>query len=104
MLARDLAEVFVAGPWQQEDLVARGSRALARRGRWFLPLVSRLLARFPAGVRPARARVAAFLRDDGGLGKACRRTGGIEVTGRLRPAPEMAPAAGVPADWPLPVI
>jgi hypothetical protein len=103
-IARELAEVLVAGPWQGDDLLARGSRALVRRGRWFRPLTERLLAAFPAGPRPCATRVAAFLSQDPGFQRACQSPDGVAISDRRRVPPVMAPAPGAPAGWPVPAI
>jgi hypothetical protein len=104
-VARDLAEILVAGRWEFDALDVRGGRALVRRGRWFRPLLGRLLAAFPtAGVRPCAVRVAAFLATDPGFQRACRNPKGLAVTGRKQPTPEMAPAPGPPAGWAVPTI
>jgi hypothetical protein len=102
-LARALAEALTAGPWQADALIERGEQALARRGKWFRPLVARLLTAFPAGSRPSQARVARFLVEDPGLGRACESKRGIAFSGRWQ-TPVMAPAAGGPAAWDVPAI
>ena len=94
-----LAEALVAGPWQVEDLVDRGGRALGRRGRWLRPLARRLVAAF--GARPTAARVAAFLRDDDGFRLACGEQV-LTLAVRPWPAPAMWPAPGAPTSWPVP--
>ena len=104
LIARLLAEVLTAGPWQRDALLARGGRALVRRGRWFRPLTERLLAAFPAGARPGVVRVAAFLLADPGFERACRSEHGVSLSGRRQPAPVMAPAPGPPAAWPVPAL
>ena len=102
-VARDLAEALVAGPWQHDALLAQGRRSLIRRGRWFGPVIGRLLEAFPAGIRPATARVAAFLTDDPGFRRAYESEAGISIS-RRPPLPVMAPAPGAPATWLIPRI
>src|SRR5262249_27730024 len=103
LLARGLADAFVAGPWTVDELVERGGRALGRRWRWLRPLVRRLRAAFDCGTRPAALRVAAFLGEDEGLRKAYHRH-----TVTLAPAPRlpaaMVPASGAPLQWRVPQI
>lgn len=102
-VARGLAEALVEGAWREEDLLARGARAVDRRGRWLRPLVGRLLAAFGAGHRPTAARVAAFLRADAGFGRAHARRP-IELARRRPLPPVMWPAPGRPADWDVPAL
>jgi hypothetical protein len=98
-VTRGLAEVFVSGPWREDDLVARGARAVGRR-RWLRPLVRRVLAAFD-GPRPTAARLAAFLGDDPGLRHAhSRRPIGLEQGSTLPPV--MWPAPGGPSAWRVP--
>jgi RNA-directed DNA polymerase len=98
-----LAEALVAGPWREDDLVARGARAVGRRSRWLRPLVRRLLARFAGGLRPPAARVAAFLAEDARFCLADAREP-IELAVCLWPLPVMWPAPGRPSTWPVPPI
>jgi hypothetical protein len=102
--AEVLAEILTEGPWQRDDLLKRGTRGLVRRGRWFRPLVERLLRVFPAGRRPRRARVVRFLADDPGFGRVCETPPGVAFTGRRRARPVMAPSAGASGGWPVPAI
>jgi hypothetical protein len=103
IVAKGLAEALVAGPWQRDDLIERGSRAVRRRGRWLRPLIGRLLTVFDGCPRPSALRVAAFLTEDAGFRKAFARQP-IVLSGRpLLPA-VMAPAPGAPARWRVPGI
>lgn len=102
-LARGLAEAFVTGPWREDDLVARGARALGRERRWLRPLAGRLVAAFGDRPRPVARRVAAFLEEDRGFRRACGRSD-LTLGGGKWPAPEMWPAPGRPASWDVPPI
>jgi RNA-directed DNA polymerase len=101
-VALGLADVFVAGPWREDDLVARGGRVLGRRPRWLRPLVRRVLAAF-VGSRPPAARVAALLDEDPGLLRAHAREP-VNLAGYLPSRPAMWPAPGVPESWAVPAI
>ncbi|MDR3633161.1 MAG: reverse transcriptase family protein [Isosphaeraceae bacterium] len=103
-LARALAAVFVAGPWQLDALVDRGGKLLGRRGRWLRPLVRRMLAAHGSGGRPPARRVAAFLLADGGLGRACGGEKPPSLAGGLWLPPVMNPAPGPPSTWTVPPI
>lgn len=102
-VVRGLAEAFVTGPWREDDLVARGARALGRERRWLRPLAGRLVTAFGGGPRPVALRVAAFLEDDRGFRRACGRPG-LALRGGTWPAPEMWPAPGRPGSWAVPAI
>lgn len=91
------------GPWQLDDLLARGGGAVGRRGRWLRPLIVRLLEVFPPGERPSVAYVAAAVLNDPRFRDACHRHG-VALSYSRRPPPVMAPAPGAPASWPVPVI
>jgi len=97
-----LAEALVAGPWREDDLVARGAGAIGRRRRWLRPLVRRLLEVFGAR-RPPAARVAAFLADDVGFCHASAR-GPVELAIGLSAPPVMWPAPGTPSTWQVPAL
>src|SRR5689334_6996259 len=38
LIARALAQAFLSGPWELDQLVERGGQALDRRRRWLRPL------------------------------------------------------------------
>lgn len=99
-VARGLAEAFVAGRWEEADLVDRGARVLGRRARWLRPLVRRLIAAFDSGTRPAAARVADWLLDDDGFHRACDR-GPLTIDHRRSMPPVMWTAPGLPS-WNVP--
>ncbi len=68
-----LAAAFVAGAWEVDSLVDRGSGLLGRRWRWLHPLAARLTATFATGLRPRQRAVARFLRRDAGLVRAFQK-------------------------------
>ena len=88
------------------QLVERGGQVLDRRRRWLRPLARRVLAAFPGSPRPRRARLVEYLCHDDGFRRGCQ---GQAISLRLGKvnrwaAPQMAPAAGPPGSWPVPVI
>jgi RNA-directed DNA polymerase len=107
LIARALAQAFLSGPWELDKLVERGGQVLDRRRRWLRPLSRRVLAAFPSSPRPRRARLAQYLCHDEGFRRACQ---GQEISLRFgckanrQAAPEMAPTAGSPSSWQVPVI
>jgi hypothetical protein len=103
LIAWGLADAFVSGPWQLDDMVERGGRALGRRPRWLRPLAQRVLDAHGSGGRPAPDWVAAFLSQDSALLRACERNRLALSTGRWL-APVMAPAPGPPSSWTVPAI
>lgn len=102
-MTRGLAEAFLAGPWDIDSLVARGGRVLGRRYRWLRPVAERVLAAYPARPRPRVVRLAEFLSEDVGLQRA-REKLKLKLRFTKWQEPEMAPAPGPPASWPVPAI
>jgi hypothetical protein len=90
-----LAEAFLAGPWDEEGLVARAAAGLGRRPRWLRPLARRVLAHFPGPQLPLQLNLAAFLFEIAGPA--------VESAYRLviRRPPPMAPAACA-SSWRVP--
>jgi hypothetical protein len=98
-----LAEAFLSGPFDLDDLVKRGGQVLGRRYRWLRPLARRVLVAFGGAPRPRIARVAQFLRDDPRFRKLRRRLAPVLHFDRW-PEPMMTPAPGPPRSWPVPPI
>ena len=106
LIARALAQAFLSGPWEPDKLVERGGQVLDRRRRWLRPLSRRVLAAFPVSPRPRRARLVEYLCHDDGFRRGCQSLEILLRYGKINrwAAPEMAPAAGPPSSWPVPVI
>ncbi len=102
-MARGLAEAFVTGLWTVEDLKARGACAIGRERRWLKPLAGRLVATFGNGPRPIAARVVAFLENDPGFRRACKRSTLTLRSTKWR-EPTIWPAPGRPESWQVPAI
>ena len=68
-----LADAFLAGPWDLNDLVKRAGLVLGKRYRWIRPLARRVLAEFGDRRRTRSARLGAFLSDDTGFQRAFER-------------------------------
>jgi RNA-directed DNA polymerase len=103
LLVDALAQAFLAGAWDLEPLLKRGSRVVGRRYRWLRPLVRRVLNAYSPEQRPRMARLAAFLWNDKGFQEAYRRHK-LSIHFVAWPAPSMAPLAGPPSAWPVPPI
>lgn len=108
-LAKGLAFAFLAGPWTEGELVARGRAAMgggARgRARWLRNLVRRMLQAFPQAPVDRDDDLAAALANDRALrGKswwASRRRGRAGIRRWLIPEATMVPIAGPPARFPI---
>ncbi|HEX7447519.1 MAG TPA: reverse transcriptase family protein [Pirellulales bacterium] len=103
-LAEILAEAFLAGAWQADEMAARGALVLGRRARW-LPGIARRICDVCAG-QPyrTRAQIAKLIAGDRGFLNACDY-GEPEFRIILWPSPAaMRPAAGAPQSWELPEI
>jgi hypothetical protein len=101
-LAKGLAFAFLAGPWTESELVARGREALgggARgRARWLQKLVRRMLAVFRAAPIDRDDELARAIADDRSFrGAAWSRNGPSHVRRWLVPEPAMVPVEGPPA-------
>jgi hypothetical protein len=103
-LAKGLAYAFLAGPWAEGDLIARGHAALGHgsrgRIRWLQRLVRRTLVAFPTAPVDRYDDLARTLVADRGLQGA---TWGGAGSARLRrwviPEAAMVPVAGPPAGF-----
>ncbi len=104
MLVHGLAEAFLAGgPWGIDSLVDRGARVLGRRYRWLRPVAGRVLAAYPDPPRPRAIRLAGFLWEDSGFKRAFSKQK-LRLRFTTWEEPEMTPAPGPPASWPVPAI
>ena len=101
-LARNLAAEFVAGPFEVDSLVDRGSRLFGRRWRWLRPLSRRLIASFHRGPRPRQASVANFILCDRGFLRACERHS-LRLDDRIGAPAEMCPIEHA-KQWKIPEI
>lgn len=103
-LAETLAEAFLAGPWEADEMTARGALVLGKRARWLLG-VARSVCAACAGQRYlSRAHVAKLIASDPGFLNACV-DGEPEFQPVIWASPAaMRPAAGAPQNWKLPDI
>jgi hypothetical protein len=101
LLARLLAEAFLACDWEDDAIQQCASHLLGRRWRWLPPLVDRILKAYPDRNALRFERLRSFLVVDPGLLQAWHKH---RITFRFDclPTPAMRPAAGPPQSWPLP--
>jgi len=99
IVARGLAEAFLAGPWSAPSLAARGRRALGSGGRWLRSLARRVV--LAIAERPGDAsEIADRILADEGFRRACRRASPpLRIHRWLVAEPAMAPAPGAPSTW-----
>ena len=101
VLARALAEAFLAGDWTPDGLVDRGARTLGARRRWLYPLVRDVLAvhlRPPLDRPRELADLVAVTAAFQGATRRARRDGRV-----LRPVErQIAPTRMVRRPWPVP--
>lgn len=100
--ASALANAFVAGEIETDQLVDRGSHLLGRRWRWMRPLARRVEARFGGRARPRIATLAKFLLADRGFSRAIKKHE-ICLANPLVSLPTMCPIQEAAA-WSLPTI
>jgi len=104
-LAKGLAFAFLAGAWNERELVARGRAALgdgARgRARWLRRMVRRMLVAFPQAPTDRDDELAVALAADRGLrgAWAIDRPGSVRIRRWLIPEATMVPVAGAPGGF-----
>jgi RNA-directed DNA polymerase len=101
-LPKGLAFAFLAGPWTEGELVARGHAALAigarGRVRWLRHMVRRLLVAYPVAPVNRDDELARVIGDDRGLrGAAWGSNDRVRVRRWLIPEATMVPIGGPPA-------
>jgi hypothetical protein len=108
--AKGLALAFLAGPWTESELIARGRSALgigARgRARWLRQMVRRMLGEHPAAPVDREDDLAAEIGGDRGFrGAMWAARGRPRIRRWLAPEATMVPVEGAPARFrilPLP--
>lgn len=106
LLAVNLAEAFIRGPWEAKELIARAKPALIASGRlnWLTWLSKRVLAAFPAPNPPRSEVLVRFLEQDELLNRVwwnCVQSNlpPPEVDIARLPRPAMRPACGAAMNW-----
>jgi RNA-directed DNA polymerase len=99
LIAENLADALLSGPWELEGLVARAAEACGRKARWLRPLVRRLLADVAEhpGERGSPALARWLITDRGFRAKAPRVLGRVYWT-----TPTMVAAVSAAGSWKLP--
>ncbi|NLS91709.1 MAG: RNA-directed DNA polymerase [Planctomycetaceae bacterium] len=100
--ARALSAAFLAGDFDVDGLVVRGSRVLGKRRRWLRPLARRAVETFAGRPRPRRVTLAEFILGDPGFLQASRRHGLRPAT--LPTAPSIMCPVGAAESWQIPSI
>ena len=101
-IAATLSAAFVAGTFEIDGLVDRGSTLFGRRWRWLRPLAGRLCKAFGGGPRPRQVAVARFLQADRGFSRA-RETYDLELKQLVAAPATMSPVVAA-ATWNVPAI
>ncbi len=98
-----LAEAFLAGRFDLEEMVGRAAAVFGKRHRFVRPLAKRVLGEFGGGNRIRAGRLVEFLRADRGLNRAFQVRELSVRFARWEP-PAMMPASGAPTSWNVPAI
>ena len=99
-----LAESFLAGEADVEQIAARAGRMLGRNWRWLRPLAHRYVAAIDGRTRPRRRDVVAFLLADEGFEHArVKLAGKLSVESWLAESHRMQPVAAA-RTWDVPAI
>jgi len=98
-----LAEAFLAGRFDLEEMVGRAAVVFGKRHRFVRPLAKRVLGKFGGGDRIRAGRLVEFLRADRGFQRAFQVRELSVRFARWEP-PAMIPASGAPASWKVPAI
>lgn len=101
-LADSLADAFLAGGWQPDQMAGRGALVLATRARWLLGVARRVHAACSERPYLARRHVATLIENDPGFRNACGEEPPEFQTVIWTTAPAMRPAPGIPRGWGLP--
>ena len=101
-IAATLSAAFVAGAFEIDGLVARGSTLFGRRWRWLRPLARRVCKAFGGGPRPRQIAVARFLLADRVLLRACEKYD-LELKQLVAAPATMSPVTAA-ASWNVPAI
>jgi hypothetical protein len=102
-LAFALAEAFLSGPADLEQMVDRAALVLGKRYRFLRPLAGRVLTAFGDRARVPSVRVAEFVGRDKGFQRAFERND-LSIHFARWATPVMTPAAGPPSSWKVPAI
>lgn len=101
-LADSLAEAFLAGAWQADEMAARGALVLGKRARWLLGVARRVRALSAELPYLYRSQIAQLIANDPGFINA-RGDNPPKFQTVIWPRPAvMRPAAGAPSRWELP--
>lgn len=103
-LAETLAEAFLAGHFDSDEMVTRGALVLGKRAHWLQGLAERIYAACGEQRYLSRTRVVKLIAGDVGFLNACV-DGEPEFHSVIWGTPAaMHPAAGAPQGWKLPDI
>jgi hypothetical protein len=102
-LAFALAEAFLSGPADLEQMVDRAALVLGKRYRFIRPLSQRVQAALAGGERIRSVRLAEFVANDKGFRRAFELRN-LSIHFARWASPVMTPAAGPPASWKVPAI
>jgi hypothetical protein len=100
-LARALTDAFLAGPWREGSLVARGREVMDAQPRWLRPVVRRVLVRFPDPPPAGAETLLPWLLEDEGFWAAAAWPR-HRVRRWLTPETTMIPVPGAPAAFDVP--
>ncbi len=98
-----LAEAFLAGRFDLEEMVGRAAIVFGKRHRFVRPPVRPVLGKFGGGDRSRAGRLVEFLRADRGLKRAFQVRELSVRFARWEPPP-MMPASGAPTSWKVPAV
>jgi RNA-directed DNA polymerase len=101
VLARGIAEAFLAGAWSLDDLIERGAEALGERPRWLRLLAQHAMNGFD--VQPEAEVLARFLARGRLLAREnARNPGALRIRKVILAEPHMSPARGAPETFSVP--
>lgn len=98
--ARAISSAFVAGSFDEDEMVDRGARVLGRRWRWLRPLARRVAGQFAAKTLPRHRDVTGFILVDRGFLKACKKHD-VRIVDLLAVSHSMCPVA-TGSSWHVP--
>jgi RNA-directed DNA polymerase len=101
-IAAGLATAFLAGPFQQPELLSRGTKALGKRRKWMARLVDQIAREFGADKRPSRTALTRFILGNAGFQAVCEEDPDLSLSGSRHFVPAMTPQNSRAASWSVP--
>ena len=88
-IAAGLTAAFLAGPFEQKELLKRGTKVLGKRRKWLARLVEQLVQEFGEGKQLSRRTLDRFILANAGFQKTCEENQDLTLAGLRHFPPRM---------------